>query len=209
MDREAFAESVFLGAAVPVWGPVSPGNTQWFSPNVPRYPYSLDQSRGLLAGLGLTNRDGDEWLEDEHGTEVRFSVLTYRGNQVLERETAFLRDEVRKVGIALDVVAVEQNALVDRMLKGSFEAIYFGYNATDLDPALNRDFWLSSGAAHIWNMAQAKPATAWESRLTGSSRSRRRPPTLTNAAGSSPKCSACSASRCRCSTSPLPGSTWA
>ena len=167
VDREAFAESVFLGAAVPVWGPVSPGNTQWFSPNVPRYPYSLDQSRGLLAGLGLTNRDGDEWLEDEHGTEVRFSVLTYRGNQVLERETAFLRDEVRKVGIALDVVAVEQNALVDRMLKGSFEAIYFGYNATDLDPALNRDFWLSSGAAHIWNMAQAKPATAWESEIDG------------------------------------------
>ena len=167
VDREAFAESVFLGAAVPVWGPVSPGNTQWFSPNVPRYPYSLEQSRGLLAGLGLTNRDGDEWLEDEHGTEVRFSVLTYRGNQVLERETAFLRDEVRKVGIALDVVAVEQNALVDRMLKGSFEAIYFGYNATDLDPALNRDFWVSSGAAHIWNMAQAKPATAWESEIDG------------------------------------------
>jgi peptide/nickel transport system substrate-binding protein len=165
VDREAFAESVFLGAAVPVWGPVSPGNADWFSPNVPRYPYSLDRARELLAGIGLTNRDGDEWLEDEQGTEVRFNVLTYRGNQVLERESAFLRDELEKIGIALDVVAVEQNTLVDRMLKGSFEAIYFGYNASDPDPALNHDFWLSSGAAHIWNMAQAKPATPWEAEI--------------------------------------------
>jgi ABC-type transport system substrate-binding protein len=64
--------------------------------------------------------------------------------------------------VALEVVPLEQNALIDRMLKGNFESIFFGYNASDLDPALNRDFWLSSGAAHIWNMAQAAPATAWE-----------------------------------------------
>jgi peptide/nickel transport system substrate-binding protein len=165
VDREAFAEGVFLGAAVPIWGPVTPGNPEWFSPNVPRYPHSLDQARAILAGIGLTNRDGDEWLEDEQGAEARFSVLTYRGNQVLEREAAFVRDELKKIGVALDVVALEQNALIDRMVKGSFEAIYFGYNASDLDPALNRDFWLSSGAAHIWNIAQASPATPWEAEI--------------------------------------------
>lgn len=162
VDREAFAEAVFLGAAVPIWGPVTPGNTEWFSPNVPRYPYSLEQARALLADIGLTNRDDDEWLEDEQGTEARFTVLTYRGNLVLEREAARLAEDARHVGLALDIVPLEQNALVDRMLRGDFEAIFFGYNATDLDPALSKDFWLSSGAAHIWNMAQATPATPWE-----------------------------------------------
>jgi peptide/nickel transport system substrate-binding protein len=165
VDREAFAESVFLGVAVPVWGPITPGNADWFSPNVPRYPHSLDQSRALLAGLGLTNRDGDEWLEDQNGNEARFSVLTWRANQVIEREAAFLRDELKKVGLALDLVSLEQNALIDRMLNGKFEAIFFGYNASNPDPALNLDFWLSSGASHIWNMAQAKPATDWERQI--------------------------------------------
>ena len=165
VDREAYAESVYLGEAVPIWGPVTPGNAEWFSPNVPRYPHSPDQARTLLAGLDLTNRDGDEWLEDKHGSEARFSVLTFRGNQVIEREAAFLRDELKKVGIALDLVPLEQNALVDRMLNGKFEAIFFGYNATNLDPALNQDFWLSSGATHIWNMAQARPATDWERQI--------------------------------------------
>ena len=36
IDREAFANTVFLGAGVPIWGPVTPGNQKWFSPNVPR-----------------------------------------------------------------------------------------------------------------------------------------------------------------------------
>ncbi len=165
IDREAFADAIYLGAAVPVWGPVTPGNKEWFSPNVPRYPYSVDQARAKLAEIGLTNRDADEWLEDEHGTEARFTLLTYRGNQVMERESAMLRDELRKVGVAVDVVPLETNALIDRMLRGDFESILFNYAATDLDPAISRDFWLSSGAAHVWNMAQAAPATPWEKEI--------------------------------------------
>jgi peptide/nickel transport system substrate-binding protein len=165
IDREAFAEAIHLGAAVPIWGPVTPGNREWFSPNVPRYPYSIDDARALLSGIGLTNRDDDEWLEDEAGTDVRFTVLTFRGNLVLERESALLRDELRKVGIAVDVVPLDANALVDRMLRGDFEAIFFNYTATDLDPALSKDFWLSSGPAHIWNMVQAAPATDWEAEI--------------------------------------------
>ncbi|MCC7035419.1 MAG: ABC transporter substrate-binding protein [Acidobacteria bacterium] len=165
VDREALAESVFLGTAVPIWGPVTPGNREWFSPNVPRYPYSIETAGQLLAGLGLANRDADEWREDAQGTEARFTVLTYRGNLVLEREAAFLRDELKKVGIAVDVVALEANALVDRMLRGDFEAIFFQYLASDLDPALSKDFWFSSGPAHIWNLAQPTPATPWEAEI--------------------------------------------
>ena len=165
IDREAFADAIYLGAAVPVWGPVTPGNKEWFSPNVPRYPYSVEKARAKLAEIGLTNRDADEWLEDEHGTEARFTLLTYRANQVMERESAMLRDELRKVGVAVDVVPLETNALIDRMLRGDFESILFNYAATDLDPAISRDFWLSSGAAHVWNMAQAAPATPWEKEI--------------------------------------------
>jgi len=159
------ADAIYLGAAVPVWGPVTPGNKEWFSPNVPRYPYSVDQARAKLAEVGLTNRDADEWLEDEKGTEARFTLLTYRANQVMERESAMLRDELLKVGVAVDVVPLETNALIDRMLRGDFESILFNYAATDLDPAISRDFWLSSGAAHVWNMAQAVPATPWEKEI--------------------------------------------
>ena len=30
---------------------------------------------------------------------------------------------------------------------------------------MQRDFWLSSGSAHIWNIGQATPATEWEKQI--------------------------------------------
>ena len=165
IDREAFANTVFLGAGVPVWGPVTPGNTKWFSPNVPRYGYSVERAKEILTGLGLTNRDADPWLEDARGAEARFTVLSYKGNSSLERGSAVIRDELKPLGIAIDLVFLEQGALVSRMLSGDFDAINFIANATSLDPAMNPDLWLSSGSAHVWNIGQAKPATEWEKEI--------------------------------------------
>ena len=165
IDREAYANSVYLGAGVPIWGPITPGNRQWFSPNLKRYGHSAERAREVLAMLGLVNRDHDEWLEHANGSEARFTLLTYRGNSSLERGSAILRDELKPLGIAVDVVTLEQGALIERMLKGQFEAIMFFLSATNLDPAMSADFWLSSGSAHIWNMSQPIPATDWEKEI--------------------------------------------
>ncbi|MGE3277740.1 MAG: ABC transporter substrate-binding protein [Vicinamibacterales bacterium] len=165
VDREAFANTVFLGAAVPIHGPVTPGNTRWFDPNKPRYEYSPEKARALLSSLGLENRDDDEWLEDAAGTEARFSVLTFRGNTVLERSVAFLADDLRQVGIAVDVVPLEQGALIQQMLGGTFESIFFNFSASDLDPAMSKDLWVSNGGAHVWNIGQETPATPWEAEI--------------------------------------------
>jgi peptide/nickel transport system substrate-binding protein len=164
VDREKFAETVFLGEAVPIHGPVTPGNTRWFWPDLPRYPYSLEKARALLEGLGLRNRDQDEWLEDEKGTEARFTLQTFRGASVLERSAAVLRDDLRAVGIAVDVVTLEANTVISRMQEGQFEAVWMAFQG-DLDPALNKDLWLSSGSAHVWHLNQTAPTTDWERQI--------------------------------------------
>lgn len=165
VDREAYARTVFLGAAVPVHGPISPGNRQWFWPDLPRLRWDQDRSKLLLEQLGLKNRDADPWLEDEAGTEARFSVLVFRGNSSIERGVQVLADYFRAIGVALDVVPLEPGAVIQRMLAGDFEAIFFNYIATATDPALQRDFWLSSGSAHMWNLEQKTPATDWERQI--------------------------------------------
>jgi peptide/nickel transport system substrate-binding protein len=165
VDREAYANTVYLGSGVPIWGPITPGNKEWFSPNIQRYAHSVDRAREVLAELGLANRDQDEWLEDANNAEARFTLLTYRGFSSLERGAAVLRDSLREVGVAVDVVALEQGALVQRMLKGDYDAIFFYFTATNLDPSMNLDFWHSSGSAHVWNIGQPKPATEWEKEI--------------------------------------------
>lgn len=165
VDREAYANTVYLGAGVPIWGPITPGNKEWFSPNVLRYGHSIERAREILAALGLINRDADEWLEDPNGTEARFTLLAYRGNSSIERGAAVLRDALRPAGIAVDVVMLEQGAVIQRMLKGEFESVMFFFSSTNLDPSMNQDFWLSSGSAHIWNIGQTTPATDWEKEI--------------------------------------------
>jgi peptide/nickel transport system substrate-binding protein len=165
VDREAFAETVFLGAAVPIWGPITPGNQPWFSPDVPRYPHDLTRARELLKSIGLEDRNGNGVVEDTAGTEAHFTVITQQGLGYYDRGTAVLRDEAAKVGIALDIAPLEFGAMIERMLACNYDAIYMRPLVTDLDPAGNLDFWLSSGDAHLWNMGQKTPATEWEKRI--------------------------------------------
>ena len=165
VDREAFANTVFLGAAVPIHGPVTPGNPRWFWPSIPRYEFSRDKARALLEGLGLKNRDADEWLEDEKGTEARLAVLTFRGNRVLERSATVLSDDLRQIGVALDIVPLEPNAVQQAVVAGDFEAALITLNLTDPDPAMTKDLWLSSGSFHLWNPGQKSPGTNWERQI--------------------------------------------
>lgn len=162
VDREAYANTVFLGAAVPVHGPVSPGNKAWFWPDLPRYAFDREKATALLAGLGLANRDADAFLEDEAGNEARFTLIHYKGSSSIERGAQVLKESFERIGVAVDLAPMEPGALIERMLAGNFEAIFFNYVTTDPDPAMQRDFWLSSGSAHIWNLSQKTPATDWE-----------------------------------------------
>jgi peptide/nickel transport system substrate-binding protein len=162
VDRAAFAETVFLGAAVPVYGPITPGNQRWYSPDLPKYDYDPAAARRLLARLGLSDRNGDGILEDRSGAAAGFTILTSKGTSALDRGAAFIAQELKKVGLDVTVAALDSGAAVDRLQRGDYEAVYFRFLTTDLDPALNIELWVSWGSAHVWNPGQAKPATDWE-----------------------------------------------
>lgn len=165
IDREAFAQTVFLGEAVPVWGPITPGNKPWFSPNIPRYPHDVNRARELLKSIGLEDRNGNGVVETADGVEARFTVMTQRGNSSYERGIAVLREQAAKIGVAFDAAPLEYPAMIQRLLACEYDAIYMRPYFSQIDPAGNLDFWLSSGSTHFWNMGQKTPATEWETRI--------------------------------------------
>jgi peptide/nickel transport system substrate-binding protein len=164
VDRDAFVDSVYSGAAVPAYGIVSPGNAQWYEPALaPGFDVVAAQRR--LASLGLIDRDHDGIREDVGGQPVRFTLVTESGNTSLERGAVALRGALAAIGVQVDVVTLEANAVIDRIMRGDYDAAYFRLLTTDSDPALNLDFWLSGGSAHVWHPAQPAPGTAWEREL--------------------------------------------
>jgi peptide/nickel transport system substrate-binding protein len=164
VDRQAIVNAVYLGAAVPIYGPVSPGNRRWYAASAsPCATPNLGRARALLAAAGLTDRNGDGMLEDASGP-VRFSVMTQAGH-IRERVVSVLQEQLRQLGIGIDVVGLDPGGLFKRWQSGDYDAIYFGLQASSTDPALNPEFWLSSGPYHFWNPGQPTPSTPWEQRI--------------------------------------------
>lgn len=164
VDRRAFVETVYFGEAVVADSIISPGNRDWHV-TAPLPSYDPAAASRLLEGLGLVGRDAAGVLHDREGRPAQLSLLTQKGNTSLERGAAVIRDSLHAVGIQVDVVALEAGALVDRVMRGDYDAAYFSLLTTDTDPALNLDFWLSSGGAHLWNPEQRTASTVWEAEV--------------------------------------------
>jgi peptide/nickel transport system substrate-binding protein len=80
----------------------------------------------------------------------------------VERGAQVIREDLRRVGIAVDVVSLEPNTVISHVREGNFDAAFVAFGLSELDPALSHDFWLSAGESHLWNPAQKTPASDWE-----------------------------------------------
>jgi ABC-type transport system substrate-binding protein len=76
-----------------------------------------------------------------------------------------LQEQLRQVGISVDVVMLDLNSLVQRWSRGDYDSIYYGVQSTATDPALFAQFWLSSGNFHFWNPDQPTPSSEWERQI--------------------------------------------
>lgn len=152
-DRRQYCKQVFYGACDPMAGPVSPANLAWFNPDFPLGQGNPELARAKLAELGLRDRNGDGILDDAALQPLRFTLLVRRDVPSAARAAQFLADTLKGIGVQMDVTLLGADALAARRKKGNYDAIYDRIEVHDTDPALNLDFWLSSGGAHVWNSA--------------------------------------------------------
>jgi peptide/nickel transport system substrate-binding protein len=165
VNRHAIVDQVYLGAAVPVFGPVTPGNARWYDAAGIQLGHNPGRAQAMLDRLELIDRNRDGVREDSHGQPVRFSILTHQQDAIRMRTVTAIQEQLRHIGVGVDVVSGDTGTIVERWSQGRYDAIYFGVEATSYDPANNLDFWLSSGSFHLWNAGQPTPATAWERRI--------------------------------------------
>jgi peptide/nickel transport system substrate-binding protein len=165
VDRAAFVNTVYLGAAVQATGPVPPGNRTWYSDQLPLYAHDVPRARQLLTDAGLKDVDGDGMFETSTGKPLAIEVLTQRGHAIRERGAQVIASDLKDAGLTVNVVPLDLPALIDRLTRGTYDAAYFGVTATDTDPSANLDYWLSSGSFHVWHPKQKAPATPWEAEI--------------------------------------------
>jgi peptide/nickel transport system substrate-binding protein len=164
VDREAIVNTVYLGAAIPIFGPITPANRTWYTDVRPSCEHDPTKARELFKSAGLSDRNGDGMLDGASGATARFSILT-QADHIRGRVAAVLQEQLRQAGMTVDLVPVDQGSLLQRYTQGDYDSIYFGIQSSATDPALSQGFWLSSGGFHFWNPGQKAPATDWERRI--------------------------------------------
>jgi peptide/nickel transport system substrate-binding protein len=171
IDRDAIARIVYLGKAVPLGGPVPPGNKAWINTRLPATVRSVERARQILAA------DGFKWspdgaLRDPQGRPVEFSILTSNNNPERLQMATLIQADLKQVGMRVNVVPLEFRSLVERIQSTrEYEGCILSLANSDADPNPDMSVWLSSGGNHLWNPAQKTPATPWEAEIDGLMRS--------------------------------------
>ncbi len=164
VDRRAFANEVYLGAADPSPAPVPPSLKEWTT-DLDAGRYNPSRAAARLDALGIVDRNKDGVREDPTGRPARFSILVGAGITPTEKGAQFIRDSLARIGVTVDVVALDINAVMGRWQESRYDAIYHHMALTDTDPATNLDWWLSNRGSHLWHPNQKAPATDWEARI--------------------------------------------
>lgn len=165
IDREAIRRLAYRGLAVPLWGNVTPGNKLWVNEAIPRPPRSVEQARALLRDAGFSWRP-DGGLVDREGQPVEFSIAASSSNAQRMMMATLVQDDLRQLGMKVQVVSLEFRALLDRVFQTfDYEACLLGLGGGDGDPNGEMNVWLSRGSSHLWSLGQDTPPTSWEAEI--------------------------------------------
>jgi len=169
VDREAIARLVYQGRGSALWGLVPPGNRRWRNERLPRPTRSPERARALLkeAGFSWNNGpNGESSLLDSDGKPVEFSILTSSSNADRAKMAALIQDDLKQLGMRVQVVPLEFRSLLDRVTQSKeYDACVMGIASLDADPNSDINVWLSNGGTHLWNPSQVHPATPWEAEI--------------------------------------------
>lgn len=165
IDREGLIKTVHNGLAFPQYGPESQSVGFFYHDKLKAFDYDLEKSRALLADMGLKDRNGDGFLQDEAGNTVQFTLLTNAGNNVREQLAEIARKDMATLGIKVDLKYIEFNTLISKLDETyDWDAIIMGLTGGP-EPHDGSNVWKSDGRMHMWFPRQTQPSTDWERRI--------------------------------------------
>ncbi len=164
INRDDICRIVYLGYAKPALGPFSPANRFWFDQKLKPQVFDPAAALKLLRDEGFQLQNGE--LRDKAGHPVEFSIVTNSGNKAREGMAVLIQQDLKKIGIRLNIVTLEFRSLLERFTKTfDYEAVLLGFVNVDVDPNGQLNIWPSSAPQHAWNPNQRTPATPWEAEI--------------------------------------------
>lgn len=136
-DRAAMVELVYGGLAQPTYSSVYPVFEDWLSPNLPTFPFDLEEAANKLAAIGFDEKDSEGWLVNDEGQRLEFNLVTNAGNNEREQAAQIFADTAAEIGVKVNFQPIDFQVLVDQLLtqgpERGFDAILLGLTGGGLD----------------------------------------------------------------------------
>jgi peptide/nickel transport system substrate-binding protein len=154
IDRAGYLEKVAPGFGRPAVTSIHPDQA-CFDPAVAPLPYDTERAAALLAEAGFRDGDGDGVIE-RGGRPFAFRLTISQTSRENERIAAFIQDQLRQVGVAVEIEPLEWAVFQERLRGGEYAAVMLG-RGLDPDPD-QYDLWHSSQATGGVNYAGLRDA---------------------------------------------------
>lgn len=103
------------------------------------YPFDPDRARDLFEQAGISDTDGDGWLEHQ-GEPFHLTIKTYTKRPELKPSAEVVAAQLRSAGVRADVEILESGALSADLKDGNYDLSLYAWNTA---PTGDPDYFLS------------------------------------------------------------------
>lgn len=147
IDRESFANDIFLGQAQVATSNLSPALETYYNPDVKQYSYDPDQAMQLLEEAGWV--EGSDGIREKEGVKAQFTMMVFQGDTQRRPEAEIAQQWWSDIGVQCDLQEGITSDILAGLVAGEYDAglfnwVYGGSAGGDPD---SRDT-LSTGGAN-------------------------------------------------------------
>lgn len=154
IDIPSIIQAVYLGAATPANSPVAPG-VPGYNSNTKSYKQNIKKAKELLTKAGYPNGFKAKISLNDSGVRKNIAII--------------LQDQLKQIGIDLEVEIIEWGAYLDKLARGEQDMFLLGWaSSPDCDSALyalfhskhhgsggNRTYYSNSKVDELLDLARA------------------------------------------------------
>lgn len=134
--------------------------------------YNPEKAKELLLKAGFKYKDKNQLL-DAFDNRVRFSLITGAGSKTTDAIGSQIKQDLSKIGIAVDFVTMVNNALIDKLFNSQDWETSFGSFLSSLEPNDLAGVWTAQNGGPLFNLSpqaghksvQGREVVDWEAEI--------------------------------------------